>query len=260
MVTNWLLKYMNTALQKKILTDVVGRLSIWSPWDETLSVVPKGVTGRELVRFAAKELMTFLKENDLAAFGLSCSPSDDVPGFRRITRSPSGAELLALKLWWGTMFLIDDFVLVKLRLGGRPALVELGLTGMLILVEVGTLLSNVLAGICKERLGLRGLCPVAIWALASWSGACTFKQQYSQQPCQISWIKLLSTGRNWNEDEDTAFPWKKNGTYTDSWAVTHHQAHGTQCQQWSRLIVSNCSVTYDEAVMNAEKGRYTEVT
>jgi hypothetical protein len=104
------------------------------------------------------------------------------------------------------MFLIDDFVLVKLRLSGRPALVELGLAGILILVEVGILLSNVLAGICKERLGLRGLCPVAVWALASWSGACTFKQQYSQQPCQTGWIKLLSTGMSWNEDEDTAFP------------------------------------------------------
>lgn len=63
-----------------------------------MSVVPTGVTGREWVLFADNELMTFLKENDLAVLGLSCCPSDDVPGFRRTTRSPSWAELLALKL------------------------------------------------------------------------------------------------------------------------------------------------------------------
>ena len=63
-----------------------------------MSLVPTGVTGRECVRFADKEVITFLKENDLAVLGLSCWPSDGVPGFRRITRSPSWAELLALKL------------------------------------------------------------------------------------------------------------------------------------------------------------------
>jgi hypothetical protein len=159
-----------------MLTDVVGRLCMWSPGDETLSVVPDGVTGREWVCFADKELMTFLKENDLGAFGLSCCPWDGVPGFIRITWSPSGDELLALKLCWGTAFLIDDFVLVELGLGGKPVLVELGLACILILVEVGILLPNVLAGICKERLGLRGLCSGEVWAFPSWCGACTFRQ------------------------------------------------------------------------------------
>jgi len=53
------------------------------------------------------------------------------------------------------MFLIDDFVLVELGLGGKPALVELGLEEILILVKVGILVSKVLAGICNERFGLR---------------------------------------------------------------------------------------------------------
>lgn len=76
------------------------------------------------------------------------------------------------------MFLIDDLVLVELGLGGRPALVELGLAGILILVEVGVWLSSVLVGICKERFGLRELCPGAVWVLPSWCcGSCTFREQ-----------------------------------------------------------------------------------
>uniref|UniRef100_A0A0A9F3B7 Uncharacterized protein n=1 Tax=Arundo donax TaxID=35708 RepID=A0A0A9F3B7_ARUDO len=69
------------------------------------------------------------------------------------------------------MFLTDDFVLVELGLGGKPALAELGLEDILIFIDVGILLPKVLAGICKERFGLRELCPGAVWALTSWSGA-----------------------------------------------------------------------------------------
>jgi hypothetical protein len=65
------------------------------------------------------------------------------------------------------MFLIDDFVLVELGLGGKPTLVELGLEDIVTLVEVGILVSKVLAGICKERFGLRELCPGVVWASPS---------------------------------------------------------------------------------------------
>jgi hypothetical protein len=65
------------------------------------------------------------------------------------------------------MFLIDDFVLVELGLGGKPTLVELGLGDIVTLVEVCTLVSKVLAGICKERFGLRELYPGVVWASTS---------------------------------------------------------------------------------------------
>lgn len=66
--------------------------------------------------------------------------------------------------------MIDDFGLAELGLGGNPALVELGLADILILVEVGAWLSNVLSGICKERFGLLELIPCAFWALSPWFG------------------------------------------------------------------------------------------
>jgi hypothetical protein len=128
------------------------------------------------VRFADNEFMTFLKEKDLGV-GLSCNPSDPVPGTRRFVRSPSCAEFLSLKLCWGMVFVIDDFGLAELGLGGSPALVELGLADMLILVEVGTWLSNVLSGICRERFGLRELFPCALWALSSRFGTYMVKQK-----------------------------------------------------------------------------------
>jgi hypothetical protein len=67
------------------------------------------------------------------------------------------------------VFLIDDFGLAELGLGGNPALAELGLADILILVEVGIWLSSVLSGICKERFGLRELFPCALCALFSCS-------------------------------------------------------------------------------------------
>lgn len=94
-----------------------------------------------------------VKENDFdeeAAF--SCCPSEDgVPGTKRIVLSPSGVELFAFKLLCGRRFLIDDFVLVEVGLGGKPALVEQGLLAIFILVEEGNEFSKVLAGICKEE-------------------------------------------------------------------------------------------------------------
>ncbi len=146
-----------------------------------MSEVAIGVTGKECVRFADNEFMTFLKENDLNVDVLSCCPSDGVPGTRRIARSPSCAELLALKLCCGMMLFREDFVLVELGLGGNPALVELGLGDILILAEVPIWLSRVLAGICKERFGLRELCPDAVCTLSSWAGAYKVSKQYYQQ-------------------------------------------------------------------------------
>ncbi|RZS05972.1 hypothetical protein BHM03_00036613 [Ensete ventricosum] len=52
---------------------------------------------------------------------------DGVPGIRRTVLSPSGAELFVFRLRCGKKLLMDDFVLVELGLGGKPALTEPGL-------------------------------------------------------------------------------------------------------------------------------------
>lgn len=115
------------------------------------------MTGKECAVFTDTELKTLVKENDLDVEGFSCCPSErGVPGIRRIVLSPSRLELFALILRCGNRFLIDDFVLVELGLGGSPALVELGLGDMVIRVEEGIGFSIVRAGICiEERCGRR---------------------------------------------------------------------------------------------------------
>lgn len=113
-----------------------------------------GVTGKERVPFADMAERTLVRENALDVEGLSCCPSEDgVPGMRRIVLSLSGFEFFALKLRCGSRFLIDDFVLEEVGLGGSPALVEPGVSaaeGIFIRVEVGNGVSKDLAGICKE--------------------------------------------------------------------------------------------------------------
>lgn len=63
-------------------------------------------------------------------------------------------ELFDFKLRCGSRFLVFDFDLVGVGLGGKPDLVELGLGNeeMVVLEEVGNGFSKVLAGICKEEI------------------------------------------------------------------------------------------------------------
>lgn len=116
-----------------------------------------GVTGKECVLFADKE-KTLVRENDLELEGLSWGSVDvGVSGMRRTVFSHSGGRFFVLKL--RCRFLIDGLPFAELGLGGKLALVELGLVigGILILVELGHGFSMVLDGICSDdRFGRLG--------------------------------------------------------------------------------------------------------
>lgn len=142
---------------------------------EDESEIATGVTGKECAPLVEKEEKTLVKENCLDVDGLSCFPSEDgVPGIRRTVLSPSGAELLVFRLRCGKKLLMDDFVLVELGLGGKPALTEPGLHKVYDLAD-GNEFSKVLSGICKEvRFGRRELGAEEISSLmfALWSDDC----------------------------------------------------------------------------------------
>lgn len=94
-----------------------------------------------------------LRENDLEVVGLSKGPSDDgVSGMIRTVFSPSSDKFFALKLLWGSRFLMDDLNLAEGGLGGNPALVEVGLGAeeISILAKAEDVFSRDLTGICKD--------------------------------------------------------------------------------------------------------------
>lgn len=101
------------------------------------------------------EDQTLVKENVLAIEFLSCCPCDGADGVRRFVLSLSGVEFLILKLHWEGRLLTDGFSLDEEGLGGKPALVEFGVTEeKLTLAEFIWEFSAFLAGISKEgRLG-----------------------------------------------------------------------------------------------------------
>jgi len=150
-----------------VLTSKVGMSTACLSSAESTEAAPEsaiGVEGKECVLFDETEEKTLLRENCLDIAGLSCCPSEDgVPGMRRIVLSPSGIDgFFVFKLLCGSRFLVDDFVLVEVGLGGKPAgpaLVVLGLgEDIFIFVELsGNAFSKDLAGICKEeRFGRLG--------------------------------------------------------------------------------------------------------
>lgn len=77
---------------------------------------------------------------------------------RRVVLSPLGVKLFIL-LHCGGRFEIDDFARTEGGLGGKPALVEVGVAEgrIFILVELSVEISKDLPGISKEdRLGRLG--------------------------------------------------------------------------------------------------------
>ncbi|RRT49961.1 hypothetical protein B296_00042048 [Ensete ventricosum] len=114
--------------EQRRLTSGLDRSTTCLSCVEDESELATGVTGKECVPLVEKEEKTLVKENCLDVDGLPCCPSEDgVPGIRRTVLSPSGAELFVFRLRCGKKLLMDDFVLVELGLGGKPALTEPGL-------------------------------------------------------------------------------------------------------------------------------------
>ncbi|RZS28364.1 hypothetical protein BHM03_00061952, partial [Ensete ventricosum] len=110
-----------------------------------------GVTGKECVCLvepedkALVEDKTLVIKNCLDVDACSCGPCEEgVPGIRRTVLSPPGVEFLVLRLLCGKRLLMDDFALVEIGLGGKPALTEPGLDKTFDLAE-GNGISRVLA-------------------------------------------------------------------------------------------------------------------